>query len=349
MTRRIYLIRHAMPDIPLGERWCIGGRSDPPLGPLGRLQAALLSFVPQLQDVNAVYCSRLSRSLETARAFCSSPLVQEGLEEQDMGEWDGLPFSEIQARWPELYAARERQPELLPLGAESMDAVRARVSAALLRCLAESGGELAAVSHKSAIASLLGSREGLDYTAITALCFVGGTLSSVEPLGPPHPPLEDTVCLALLHAAGADQQRIAHCRAVAALAQELCTALAEKGLILDSAAVRSAALLHDIARAEPEHAALGARWLRELGYEAEAELVRQHHDPDSTALTEAAVVYLADKAVRGNRRVRIGERFAASALKCTTSEARAAHRRRLETAIAIQEQINRLCGAELIP
>ena len=42
MTRRVYLIRHAMPDIPLGERWCVGGNSDFPLNALGRMQAALL-------------------------------------------------------------------------------------------------------------------------------------------------------------------------------------------------------------------------------------------------------------------------------------------------------------------
>ena len=50
MKRRIYLIRHAMPDIPLGERWCVGGRSDFPLGRLGRIQAARLPFVNELED-----------------------------------------------------------------------------------------------------------------------------------------------------------------------------------------------------------------------------------------------------------------------------------------------------------
>ena len=34
MSRKVWLIRHAMPDIPMGERWCVGGRSDFPLGPI---------------------------------------------------------------------------------------------------------------------------------------------------------------------------------------------------------------------------------------------------------------------------------------------------------------------------
>ena len=66
MSRKVWLIRHAMPDLPIGERWCVGGRSDFPLGRLGRLQAALLPFVPELQGLDAVFCSSLIRARETA-------------------------------------------------------------------------------------------------------------------------------------------------------------------------------------------------------------------------------------------------------------------------------------------
>ena len=149
-------------------------------------------------------------------------------------------------------------------------------------------------------------------------------------------------------AAGADEKLLAHCRAVAALADELCAALREKSVSLDAEAVHAAALLHDIARGEADHAALGARWLRELGYPEIAELVRQHHDPDGTQINEAAVLYIADKAVRGDTRVPLDGRFAASLEKCTTPEAREAHARRYETARTIRNGINRLCGKELI-
>ena len=108
-------------------------------------------------------------------------------------------------------------------------------------------------------------------------------------------------------------------------------------------------LLHDIARAEKDHPAIGALWLRELGYPELSEIVRQHHDPDGTQIDEAAVVYIADKAVRGDMRCGIEERFAASLKKCATPEAREAHARRYETAMAIRNEINRLCEEELIP
>ena len=136
---------------------------------------------------------------------------------------------------------------------------------------------------------------------------------------------------------------------MAALADELGAALREKGVLLDAEAVHAAALLHDIARAEKDHPAIGALWLRELGYPELSEIVRQHHDPDGTQIDEAAVVYIADKAVRGDMRCGIEERFAASLKKCATPEAREAHARRCETAKAIRNEINRLCGAELIP
>ena len=79
MSRKVWLIRHAMPDIPMGERWCVGGRSDFPLGRLGRIQAARLPFVPELKAVQAVFASPLVRAIETARPLCEAPRIMPGL------------------------------------------------------------------------------------------------------------------------------------------------------------------------------------------------------------------------------------------------------------------------------
>ena len=81
MTRRIYFIRHARPDIPFGERWCVGSRTDMPLGTFGRIQASLLAFEPELKGLHKVYCSSLSRSRDTALAISASPEIRPGLEE----------------------------------------------------------------------------------------------------------------------------------------------------------------------------------------------------------------------------------------------------------------------------
>lgn len=337
-----------MPDIPIGERRCVGGRTDLPLGALGRLQASLLPFAPELQKIKAVFSSPLTRAVETARALCPEPRIMPGLEEQDMGVWDGLSFAQIQEKFPALYAAREHDPTLLPEGAESGEAVRARMEAALRRCLEESKGDIAAVSHKGSIASLVGGREGLDYTSLTALRYEDGKLVSVERCGAPHPPMNDEVCLALLAAAGADGDRIAHCRAVAKLSDALCRALEARGLPMEEKAVHRAALLHDIAKGCPEHAALGGVWLRELGHPKLAEIIRQHTEPDNVELNEATLVFYADKVMRGDKRSTVDERFAASLEKCTTPEALAAHARRRRATEAVQGQILSLLGAEFL-
>lgn len=346
--RKIYLIRHAMPDIPIGERWCIGGQTDIPLGELGRLQASLLPFMPELDGVETVFCSTLIRARQTALPLCPEPIPVPGLEEQRMGAWDGLPFAEIMRRFPELYTARELDPTRLPEGAETDEAVHVRMHAALLQCLHRSSGDIAVVSHKSAIAGITGQRKKLGYSSVSVLEADGEALTVKEIGRLCKPDLNDTVCFALLKAAGADEDLIAHCKTVAALADELGAALAEKGIKLDAPRIRHAALLHDLARAEREHAALGAVWLKELGYPEIAEIVRQHHDPDSTEINEAAVVYIADKAVRGSERVPIAERFDRSLLKCGTPEALAAHERRRHTAETVQNEINRLCGRTIL-
>ena len=94
--RKIYLIRHAMPDIPIGERWCIGGQTDIPLGKLGCLQAALLPFVPELDGVETVFCSTLIRARETARPLCPESVPVPGLEEYDFGIFEGKSYRDME-------------------------------------------------------------------------------------------------------------------------------------------------------------------------------------------------------------------------------------------------------------
>jgi hypothetical protein len=89
------------------------------------------------------------------------------------------------------------------------------------------------------------------------------------------------------------------------------------------------------------------RFIPTIGDEAAA-IVEQHHDWDGDAMDEAAILYLADKCVREDRRVSIEERFAESARRCTTPEAVAAHARRRETAIRLRDQVNALCGRVLV-
>ena len=337
--RQVYLVRHAMPDIPIGERWCVG-RTDLPLGTVGRMQAALLPFVPELLG-KPVFCSHLIRAIDTARPLCPSPMIREGLEEQDMGIWDGLSFTEIKARFPALYEAREHNPHLWPDGAETMEAVGLRMRAAILHCLEETEGDIVIVSHKSAIDSITGSRPKLLHTSISRVAWDGQQLSPLEIGIIPHPKLTEGICIALLQAAGTPEHVIAHCRAVAEEALRLVDGLPAGQAALDRDLLFAAALLHDVARTEPDHAEAGAAWIRALGYPDVADVVAQHHDCTGAVLDEASVLFLADKYIRGTQHVTLEERFSASAAKCETAEAKAAHARRFEAALNLEKQIVR--------
>ena len=350
--RKIYLIRHGQPELPGGERICLGS-SELPLSTLGRLQACLLGL--ELGGrVSAVFSSPLSRARDTALALAPRVRVLPGLMEQYAGDWEGLSFELIRRRWPELYRARGENMELPMPGAEEAGAALDRFVAAIDIALGSSDGDIAVVAHRSVNRLFLGSIAPeipaaslyQSYGAWSELYYDGtfrpGRLNLL-----PRPSLDERACTALLEAAGLPENVREHCRAVAELALEISEELADAGVELDRQLIESSTLLHDIARLNPDHAAQGGRWLEVLGYGAQAEIIRQHHESPPEPL-EAAVVSLADKCLSGARRVGLEERFSLSLSKCAGEEALEAHSRRRAAALALRDKINHLCGKEVV-
>lgn len=112
--KTLYLIRHACVDDPDGERICLGQKLDIPLGEKGRMQAQALARALSSVRLDAVYTSPLLRARQTAQALTDAPIVLDELTELDGGEWDGLPFSEIRARYPGFFADRAKRPSPPP-------------------------------------------------------------------------------------------------------------------------------------------------------------------------------------------------------------------------------------------
>lgn len=125
---------------------------------------------------------------------------------------------------------------------------------------------------------------------------------------------DEAACRRLLSWFHVREDTVRHGEAVAALALELAD-LAEKrltGISLDRRLISAAALLHDMAKGQPDHAAAGGRILSMLGHERTAQVVADHMDLPKEKLAvpgESLIVYLADKLVRGKRRVTLEERF----------------------------------------
>jgi putative nucleotidyltransferase with HDIG domain len=118
-------------------------------------------------------------------------------------------------------------------------------------------------------------------------------------------------CEAVLTSQSVEPPQVHHSRKVAEVAERIALALARSGLSLNLELVRAGALLHDLAKGRPDHAAIGADILRSMDFPRVATVVGAHTELDFSGgcLDESAIVYLADKLVRGDSVVTLEQRF----------------------------------------
>lgn len=154
---------------------------------------------------------------------------------------------------------------------------------------------------------------------------------------------------ALLEMVGTPLKVQGHCRAVAEVALELAEALG-KEVQLDLRLLESAALLHDMAKTERDHADAGAGLLERWGYPEVAGLVRQHMDLEAGTplISEAAILYLADKLTRGESLYTLEEREAMAREKFAGDPgALEGMERRLGKAREVQCEVERITGRRI--
>ena len=158
-------------------------------------------------------------------------------------------------------------------------------------------------------------------------------------------------CGALLAERRVPAAVLEHSHAVACVAGHLGEALNEAGMGLDLHLLEAAALLHDMARTESDHAARGAELLAAAGFPRVAVVVAGHMDPSPPAvadLDEAAVLFLADKLVIDARVVPLRERMSALESRFAGDEpALVAGRQRLQLAVALGRWVEELVGSPL--
>lgn len=147
--KTIYLFRHAQTDWRSGTPCCLGSRTDAPITAEGRAAACALAPLLRERGIEAVRSSPMLRCRQTAQAMSGDLPVGTvpGLEELDCGDWDGLSFDEIRARYPEDYARRGLDPALPPPGGETPAHAAQRGLAALYDLAARTRGDLAVVAH----------------------------------------------------------------------------------------------------------------------------------------------------------------------------------------------------------
>jgi probable phosphoglycerate mutase len=166
MSTRLFLVRHGATVLSAEDRFA--GSTDADLSDEGRRQAASLAERLSSEDIGAVYCSPLKRTVETAtilaRPHDLTPIGRDALREIDHGHWEGLTRGEVEAAFHDEYAAWEQDPfTFAPKGGESGVSVIARALPVLREIVTgHEGKRVLVVSHKATIRLVISSLLGID-------------------------------------------------------------------------------------------------------------------------------------------------------------------------------------------
>lgn len=153
-------------------------------------------------------------------------------------------------------------------------------------------------------------------------------------------------CEELFSIARTPEKVIRHCRVVQKVARHIALSVSSfhpcHFLLVDKAA-----LLHDICRTSPHHANAGYFFLKNWGFDAVAELVKNHMYIPEDATTETKILYLADKIVKDFNIVSLQERIDDVLSKWKGGQASKQGLRRLHKALDIQNEFEKLTDGNL--
>jgi probable phosphoglycerate mutase len=166
MTTRLYLVRHGATLLSAEDRFA--GATDVDLSADGRTQVELLAKRLSDDRIVAVYSSPMKRTVETAavvaRPHGLTAIPSDGLREIHHGRWEGLRRAEVEAQFPDEYAAWETDPfTFAPQGGESGLSVLARALPVIRAVvLAHADQNVVLVSHKATLRLIISSLLGFD-------------------------------------------------------------------------------------------------------------------------------------------------------------------------------------------
>ncbi|MBO4384534.1 MAG: histidine phosphatase family protein [Clostridia bacterium] len=179
----IVLVRHG--QTPYNTELRMQGQLDIPLSDEGRRQARVLGERIKTEGArfDALYSSRLSRAVETARIIGEylglEPQTVDGLEELNFGCFQGHTFKEIPTLFPEMFAEFERTgTDSAPHGGETGREVFDRARLALLSLPEAGKGRALVVSHGAVIGFIRAYLNGVPLKDMRD--FIPGNAETVE-------------------------------------------------------------------------------------------------------------------------------------------------------------------------
>ena len=155
---RVIALRHGETAWNVARR--IQGQLDIGLNDTGREQARRLAAALAGEGLDAVYASDLARAHDTGAAVAREaglPLQTDtGLRERGFGQFEGLTYAEIKARYPDAARQwRQRDPGFGPPGGETLAAFYRRAVDAVAALAARHRGEhIAVVAHGGVLDAL---------------------------------------------------------------------------------------------------------------------------------------------------------------------------------------------------
>jgi broad specificity phosphatase PhoE len=165
-TTRIYMVRHGATKLSAEDRFA--GAVDVELSEDGKTQAKHLAGRLADDSITAIYCSPMTRTIQTATILASphnlSLIHREGLREINHGHWEGMRRADVEAQFPEEYAAWEDDPlTFAPQGGEAGVNVIARALPVIREIVLEHRGQnVLIVSHKATLRLIISSLLGFD-------------------------------------------------------------------------------------------------------------------------------------------------------------------------------------------
>lgn len=161
----IFLVRHAMTVWHKEFRYA--GSSDVGLAPEGYAQADRLAEWSRKADLDAIWCSPLSRARLTAAPSASvtriEPQIDERLSEVDFGLVEGKTLAEAEQLYPEAMQRFRNDPVTFPMpgGEDPREAATRGASAVRDIVAAHPKGRILVVAHKTLIRLTLCSLLGI--------------------------------------------------------------------------------------------------------------------------------------------------------------------------------------------
>ncbi|HEX9330367.1 MAG TPA: histidine phosphatase family protein [Anaerolineales bacterium] len=166
MTTRLYLVRHGATQLTAEDRF--SGATNIHLSEAGRDQVEHLATRLAVDNIEAIYCSPLDRTIETAAILAMphrlTPISNDGLREIRHGHWEGLSRTEVEEQFHDEYIAWETDPfTFAPIGGESGISVLARALPVIRQIVvSHQDKNIIVVSHKATIRLILSSLLGFD-------------------------------------------------------------------------------------------------------------------------------------------------------------------------------------------